>query len=213
MQLGCNARHAIPSGYRAAMHTVRHKKKRVARFRRVKVQLEAVERALTEECAARRAPVSRQRERGVELVVLLTAEMMGVEVVVGYATHSMALLADGWHMATHVGALGLVAIAMVVESVERLLHPLSLSRRVELVASGPARIYGIARKGRIAVGADADLAFVDRKTHGQRSYPRLRKTRNSVACAPQDPARYGCGSSSRRSSPRSLTLLQLCCMC
>jgi len=37
--------------------------------------------------------------------------MMVVEIVVGYATKSMALLADGWHMATHVGALGLAAAA------------------------------------------------------------------------------------------------------
>jgi len=40
---------------------------------------------------------------------------------------------------------------------------LSLSRLVELVASGPARVYAIARKGRIAVGADADITFVDLK--------------------------------------------------
>jgi dihydroorotase len=38
---------------------------------------------------------------------------------------------------------------------------LSLQRLVELVAAGPARAYGIARKGRIAVGADADLTLVD----------------------------------------------------
>jgi cation diffusion facilitator family transporter len=45
------------------------------------------------------------------LVVLLTAVMMVVEITVGYATGSMALLADGWHMATHVGALGLASAA------------------------------------------------------------------------------------------------------
>jgi cation diffusion facilitator family transporter len=33
---------------------------------------------------------------------------------VGYRTGSMALLADGWHMATHVGALGLSAAAYVL---------------------------------------------------------------------------------------------------
>jgi cation diffusion facilitator family transporter len=37
--------------------------------------------------------------------------MMVVEIVAGYATHSMALTADGWHMATHVGALGMSAVA------------------------------------------------------------------------------------------------------
>jgi cation diffusion facilitator family transporter len=36
--------------------------------------------------------------------------MMVVEIVAGTAFGSMALLADGWHMATHVGALGLTAL-------------------------------------------------------------------------------------------------------
>lgn len=37
--------------------------------------------------------------------------MMVLEVTVGYVAGSMALLADGWHMATHVGALGLSSLA------------------------------------------------------------------------------------------------------
>jgi cation diffusion facilitator family transporter len=110
-------------------------------------------------------------------VVLLTATMMGIEIVAGYATNSMALLADGWHMATHVGALGLasaaywvsrrfanhrafafgtgkvralagytsavalglVAIVMVVESVERLLHP----HAIDFVSSLPVAALGL----------------------------------------------------------------------
>lgn len=44
-------------------------------------------------------------------MVILTAVMMVLEIAVGYATGSMALLADGWHMATHVGALGLASLA------------------------------------------------------------------------------------------------------
>ncbi len=38
---------------------------------------------------------------------------------------------------------------------------LSLGRIADLTAHGPARIYNIAGKGRIAVGYDADLVFVD----------------------------------------------------
>jgi dihydroorotase len=41
---------------------------------------------------------------------------------------------------------------------------LSLERLVDLTSAGPARIYGIAGKGRIAVGYDADLTLVDLKT-------------------------------------------------
>ncbi|HVO02345.1 MAG TPA: dihydroorotase [Candidatus Cybelea sp.] len=38
---------------------------------------------------------------------------------------------------------------------------LTLQRLVDLTSAGPARIYGIAGKGRIALGYDADLAIVD----------------------------------------------------
>jgi hypothetical protein len=40
---------------------------------------------------------------------------------------------------------------------------LSLMRLVDLTSAGPARLFGIARKGRIALGYDADLTVVDRK--------------------------------------------------
>ena len=44
-------------------------------------------------------------------VVALTVVMMVGEIVAGYITGSMALLADGFHMATHAGALGIAAVA------------------------------------------------------------------------------------------------------
>lgn len=44
-------------------------------------------------------------------VVLLTAVMMVGEIVAGFLTGSMALLADGFHMATHAGALSVAAAA------------------------------------------------------------------------------------------------------
>ncbi len=44
-------------------------------------------------------------------VVALTAVMMVGEIVAGIAFNSMALLADGFHMATHAGALGIAALA------------------------------------------------------------------------------------------------------
>jgi dihydroorotase len=40
---------------------------------------------------------------------------------------------------------------------------LSLQRLVDLTSAGPARIFGMAAKGRIAVGYDADLTVVDLK--------------------------------------------------
>jgi cation diffusion facilitator family transporter len=44
-------------------------------------------------------------------VVVLTFVMMIAEIAAGYITGSMALLADGFHMATHAGALGIAAAA------------------------------------------------------------------------------------------------------
>ncbi|MDX2012734.1 MAG: CDF family Co(II)/Ni(II) efflux transporter DmeF [Myxococcaceae bacterium] len=64
------------------------------------------------DCSARQAPpVPHGGERRTRVVVGLTAVMMVAELIAGYLTHSLALTADGWHMATHVGALGLSAVA------------------------------------------------------------------------------------------------------
>jgi Co/Zn/Cd efflux system component len=52
-------------------------------------------------------------ERGTLLVVLLTAAMMAVEIAAGLAFGSMALLADGLHMASHATALRISVFAYV----------------------------------------------------------------------------------------------------
>jgi cation diffusion facilitator family transporter len=62
-------------------------------------------------CPVRQPHAVRRRERGVRAVVILTGLTMVVEIVAGYLTNSMALLADGWHMGTHVVALGIASIA------------------------------------------------------------------------------------------------------
>jgi cation diffusion facilitator family transporter len=104
---------------------------------------------------------NRAGEQRTWIVVAVTAATMVAEIVAGYITGSMALTADGWHMATHVVALsiagfayllarrwssdqrfafgtwkievlgsfssalllGVVAIAMIVESIRRLYSP------------------------------------------------------------------------------------------
>jgi len=48
------------------------------------------------------------------LVVAITAVMMVVEIVAGLVYGSMALLADGLHMASHAAALGIAVLAYVV---------------------------------------------------------------------------------------------------
>ena len=48
----------------------------------------------------------RESERRTALVVAITGVMMVIEIACGWLFNSMALLADGWHMATHTLALG-----------------------------------------------------------------------------------------------------------
>ena len=50
-------------------------------------------------------------ERSTRAVAWITALMMVVEVAAGWWFNSMALLADGWHMSSHVVAIGLSAVA------------------------------------------------------------------------------------------------------
>src|SRR5437660_9831738 len=50
-------------------------------------------------------------ERRTRIVIGVTAAMMIVEIVAGLMSHSMALLADGWHLSTHVLAFLVTAVA------------------------------------------------------------------------------------------------------
>lgn len=74
-------------------------------------------RTMHDEVAERLCPVHEifpsvdRHEQRTRWVVALTGSMMIVELVVGTLTNSLALTADGWHMATHAGALGVAALA------------------------------------------------------------------------------------------------------
>ena len=107
------------------------------------------------------AVINKKGERRTKIVLILTFLTMTLEITAGMLFGSMALLADGWHMGTHVAAftitlfayrysrihahdqtfafsagkvgvlggfassvaLGVVALMMLIESGERLLHP------------------------------------------------------------------------------------------
>jgi len=63
---------------------------------------------------------------------------------------------------THSGMTGVqTLVPIMLEHVNA--GRLSLPRLVDLTSAGPARLFGIAAKGRIAVGYDADLTVVDLK--------------------------------------------------
>ena len=58
--------------------------------------------------------VTNENERKTLIVIIFTVIMMIAEIVYGYITNSMALLADGYHMGTHALALGLAYLAYVL---------------------------------------------------------------------------------------------------
>lgn len=69
-------------------------------------------------------------------MVYLTAVTMVVEIISGYWTNSMALLADGYHMASHVFALGLAWVAYVVSRKYSQTDSFSFDRKKLLALSG-----------------------------------------------------------------------------
>ena len=127
------------------------------------------------------------------IVVAITAVTMVAEIVAGMITGSMALLADGWHMATHVVALsiagaayvlarrysedhrfafgtwkievlgaftsalllGVVAVAMIYESVTRLVHPEPIRFAAALVVDVIGLLVNLASAA-VLHGAHAD---------------------------------------------------------
>lgn len=56
-------------------------------------------------------PEQRAVERRVQTALVLTIIMMIAELIVGYASHSLALTADGWHTGSHAIALGISIFA------------------------------------------------------------------------------------------------------
>jgi dihydroorotase len=69
---------------------------------------------------------------------------------------------DHAYPASHSGMTGVqTLVPTMLDHVSK--GKLSLARLVDLTSAGPARLFGIANKGRIAVGYDADLTIVDLK--------------------------------------------------
>lgn len=101
-------------------------------------------------------------ERRTRWVVALTAVMMVGEIAAGYVTGSMALLADGFHMATHAGALAVAAGAY------------AFARRR---AHDPAFAFGTGKVGDLAGFSSALLLAVFAAGIGIESFQRLLEPR------------------------------------
>lgn len=75
-------------------------------------------------------------EKKVRIVVIITAAAMVIEITAGFLTKSMALLADGWHMASHVFAIGLSWAAYVISRKYSESRKFSFSREKTLAFAG-----------------------------------------------------------------------------
>jgi cation diffusion facilitator family transporter len=66
-----------------------------------------------------------RNQRKTRLVVFLTTATMIGEVIAGYFTGSMALTAEGWHMASHAGALLIALFAYKLAKSQKMSHKFS----------------------------------------------------------------------------------------
>jgi cation diffusion facilitator family transporter len=92
------------------------------------------------------------------LVIGLTASMMILEILAGLMFGSMALLADGWHMASHAAALGITALGY------------AFARRQ---AHDPKYAFGTGKIGELAGYSSALLLAVIALLMGYESFRRL----------------------------------------
>ncbi|MGB7398496.1 CDF family Co(II)/Ni(II) efflux transporter DmeF [Castellaniella sp.] len=99
-----------------------------------------------------------RNERKVWLVIALTAVMMLAEIIAGTVYGSMALVADGWHMSTHAGAMLIAVLAY---------------RFARKHASNPRFSFGTGKLGDLAGFASAVLLAVVALLIGWESLLRL----------------------------------------
>jgi cation diffusion facilitator family transporter len=80
--------------------------------------------------------ISDTHERKTRFVVILTTVTMVVEIIFGYLTNSMALLADGYHMSSHTFALGLSWLAYIFARKYAQTEKISFKKEKLLALSG-----------------------------------------------------------------------------
>lgn len=101
-----------------------------------------------------------EHERRTWSVVALTGAMMVIEIAGGLMFGSVALLADGWHMGTHVAALGIAALAYLFarRHARDAQFSLGTGKFGELAGFASAIILAMIALG---IGYESVLRFVD----------------------------------------------------
>ena len=76
------------------------------------------------------------------IVIILTVITMVAEILYGFFSHSMALLADGWHMGTHALALTIAFCAyLYIEKFHNLSGAVDVSKRVSALAGYTSSMF------------------------------------------------------------------------
>src|ERR1700733_8769185 len=112
-----------------------------------------------------------KHERRTWAVVTLTACMMVAEIIGGTLFGSIALIADGWHMGTHVAALAIAGLAYLFarRHTEDTRFSLGTGKFGELAAFGSAIILGMVAFG---IGYESILRLLHPVTiHFQEAIP------------------------------------------
>src|ERR1700733_7131701 len=112
-----------------------------------------------------------KHERRTWAVVTLTACMMVAEIIGGTLFGSIALVADGWHMGTHVAALAIAGLAYLFarRHTEDTRFSLGTGKFGELAAFGSAIILGMVAFG---IGYESILRLLHPVTiHFQEAIP------------------------------------------
>ena len=93
-------------------------------------------------------------------VVVLTAAMMVAEIAAGLMFNSMALLADGFHMATHAGALGVAALAYAYarRHAQSRRYSFGTGKVGDLAGFASAVVLGLSALG---IGCESTLRLLD----------------------------------------------------
>src|SRR5436853_415586 len=104
-------------------------------------------------------------ERRTRIVIGITAVMMVLEITVGLISHSMALLADGWHMSTHVIAFLITAVAYYLSRKHSSNAQFTFGTRKIGVLGGFSSAVVLAMIALLMVGESAHRLFVPLTIH------------------------------------------------
>ena len=144
-----------------------------------------------------------RHERRTWSVVTLTAVMMVVEIVGGTLFGSIALVADGWHMATHVAALAIAGLAYLFarRHADDARFSLGTGKFGELAAFASAIILGMIALG---IGYEVDSAAF---SSGRHSFPGGDSDRGARALRQSAPARGCCARTTTTITATAMTII------